>query len=110
MQKGTEYTTMVFFFSFLFRAIPVAYGSSYTRGPIRVAAAGLCHSNATAISETRLQPMPQLAATPDSNPLSKARVEPASSWMLCRVLLFFLPFFLFLVWHLRYTRVPRLGV
>ena len=86
MQKGTEFSTMVFFFSFLFRAIPVAYGSSYTRGPIRVAAAGLCHSNATATSETRLQPMPQLAATPDSNPLSKARVEPASSWTLSQVL------------------------
>ena len=39
---GITYTHL-FFFS-LFRATPVAYGGSYTRGQIRAAAAGLHHS------------------------------------------------------------------
>ena len=33
------------FFFFLFRAAPMAYGSSQARGQIRVAAADLCHSH-----------------------------------------------------------------
>ena len=48
-----------FFFFILFRALPVAYGSSQARGRIG--------------SEPHLQPMPQLIAMPDLNPLSKAR-------------------------------------
>ena len=37
----------------LFRAIPVAYGGSQARGPIRAVAAGLHHSHSNAGSETR---------------------------------------------------------
>ena len=34
-----------FLFSYLFRAAPVAYGSSQARGPIGAAATGLYHSH-----------------------------------------------------------------
>ena len=37
--------SICFFFFFLFRAAPVAYGSSWARGQIRAAAASLCHSH-----------------------------------------------------------------
>ena len=48
-----------------FRATPVAYGSSQARGRIRAAAAGLRHSHSNARCKLRLQPTPQLTATPD---------------------------------------------
>lgn len=41
-----------FFFFLLFRATPVAYGSSQARGRIGAAAAGLCHSHSNARSLT----------------------------------------------------------
>ena len=40
---------------------------------LRAAAAGLYHSHSNARSKPHLPPMPQLAATPVLNPLSKAR-------------------------------------
>ena len=52
-------------FFFLFRAAPVAYGSSQARGRIRAIAAGLHHSHSNTRSEPHLQPTPQLMATPD---------------------------------------------
>ena len=57
-----------FFFFGLFpfsRAAPVAYGDPQARGLIRAGAAGLCHSHSNTRSELRLQPTPQLTATPD---------------------------------------------
>ena len=45
---------------FLFRAVPVAYGSSQASGWIRAVAAGLRHSHSNAGSETCLPPTPQL--------------------------------------------------
>ena len=66
---------IILFFIFclfrLFRATPAAYGGSQARDLIRAVAAGLRHSHAR--SKPRLQPTPQLMATPDVNPLSKAR-------------------------------------
>ena len=57
----------IFFFFWLFRATPEAYGVSQARGQIRGATtAGLCHSQSNAGSEPRLQPTPQLIAMPDS--------------------------------------------
>ena len=54
-----------FVFCFLFdRATPAAYGGSQAGGPIGSVAAGLCHSHSNARSEPRLQPTPQLTATP----------------------------------------------
>ena len=53
------------FFSFFFRAIPVAYGSSQTRSQIRAAGANLYHRHSNARPEPHLQTMLQLAATPD---------------------------------------------
>ena len=54
----------VFFFAFS-RATLVAYGGSQARGPIGAAATGLRQSHSNAGSESRLQPTPQLTATPD---------------------------------------------
>ena len=50
---------------FLFRATPVACGSSQARGRIRAAADSLGHSQGNVGSEPHLQPTPQLMATPD---------------------------------------------
>ena len=43
----------------------MAYESSQTRGQIRAAAAGLCHSHAGTGSDPHLQPTPLLAAMLD---------------------------------------------
>ena len=46
-------------------AAPSAYGGSQARGPIGAVATGLGQSHSNAGSEPRLQPTPQLRATPD---------------------------------------------
>ena len=51
--------------SLLFRATPAAYGTSWARGHIGAAAAGLHHSHNSARSDPRLRPTLQLVATPD---------------------------------------------
>ena len=48
------------FFFCLFRAIPVAYGSSQVRGQIEAVATSLCHSHSNTGSQLHLQPTPQL--------------------------------------------------
>ena len=56
----------IFFFN-LFAiswATPAAYGVSQARGLIRAVATGLRQSHSNAGSEPRLQPTPQLTATP----------------------------------------------
>jgi len=57
----------VFFFVFLLFlwAAPAAYGGSQARGRIGAVATGLRQSHSNAGSEPRLQPTPQLTATPD---------------------------------------------
>ena len=58
----------LFFLSFflgLFRAIPMAYGSSQARGRIGALAAGLYHSCSNTGSKPFLRPTPQLTATLD---------------------------------------------
>ena len=52
-------------FAFLFRATPLAYGSSQSRGLIRATAAGLHHSHRSARSTLHLWPTPHFRATPD---------------------------------------------
>ena len=57
-----------FFFFSLFAiswVAPTAYGGSQARDPIGAVAAGLLQSHSSAGSEPRLQPTPQLMATPD---------------------------------------------
>ena len=49
-----------YFFLLLFRATPLAYGSSWARDWIRATAAGLCHSHSKVGSELHLWPTPQL--------------------------------------------------
>ena len=56
----------VFWFFFcLFRVTPTANEGSQARDLIEAVAAGLRHSRSNARSEPRLQPTPQLTATPD---------------------------------------------
>ena len=58
--------TSFFFCLFAFsRAAPTAYRDSQARGPIRTVAASLHQSHSNLGSEPRLQPTPQLTATPD---------------------------------------------
>ena len=65
-KAGAAARYVLFFFVFsLFRAIPTAYGGSQARSLIGAVAAGLYHSHSQARSEPRLQPTPQLTATPD---------------------------------------------
>ena len=56
---------IVLFVCLLFRAVPMAYGSSQARGRIRPIAADLHHSHSSVGSEPCLQPTPQLLAMPD---------------------------------------------
>jgi len=58
--------SFVFVFVCLFSSTtPAAYGVSQARGLIGAVAAGLCQSHSNVGSELRLQPTPQLTATPD---------------------------------------------
>ena len=62
----TDYILCVCVCLFAFsRAAPMAYGGSQARGLIRAVAASLRQSHSNAGSEPRLQPTPQLTATPD---------------------------------------------
>ena len=61
---NTASLSFFFFWSFS-RAAPTAHGGSQAGGLIRAVAAGLYHSHSNAGSELRLQPTPQLTATPD---------------------------------------------
>ena len=63
------------FFFGLFRAAPMAYGSSHARCQIRAVATGLCHSHSNARSKPCLQPAPQLSSLQHRilNPLREAR-------------------------------------
>ena len=55
------------------RAAPVAYGGSQARGLIGAVATGLRQSHSNAGSEPRLQPTPQLTATPDPQPIERGQ-------------------------------------
>ena len=54
-----------FVFMLFLWAAPTAYGGSQARGRIGAVATGLRQSHSNAGSEPRLQPTPQLTATPD---------------------------------------------
>ena len=64
----SNYMFEIRFFSFLFRAAPMTYGSSQARGRIGATGTGLCHSHSNARSEPHLQPTPQLMEMPNSQP------------------------------------------
>ena len=68
-----KFMCVIFYFIFIFRAAPAAYGSSQVRGQIRAAAASLPHSHSHARSEPRLWPTPQPQQHRILNPLSKGR-------------------------------------
>ena len=54
-------------------AAPAAYGGSQARGRIGAIATGLRQSHSNAGSEPRLQPTPQLTATPDPEPAEQGQ-------------------------------------
>ena len=56
---------LIMFFAFFFRAESMAYGSSQTRGQIRVIAASLHHSHSNRGSKPHLWPTLQLTAMQD---------------------------------------------
>ena len=67
-EKGGSRETLqpfLFFFFWLFRATPMAYGGSQARGPIGGVATDLHHSLSNARSQPRLRLTPQLMATRD---------------------------------------------
>ena len=59
------YFFFFFYFLLFLWAAPAAYGGSQARGRIGAVAAGLRQNHSNAGSEPRLQPTPQLTATPD---------------------------------------------
>ena len=67
LRKYNKLCLLLFFlfFSFFFRAVPLAYGNSQARGRIRATAAGLHHSQSNTGSKLHLGPILQLMATPD---------------------------------------------
>ena len=62
-----------FFFFLLFRATPVAYRSSQSRGRTWAVAASLHHKYSNAESEPRLPPIAQLGATLDPSPTEQGQ-------------------------------------
>ena len=64
MVSGLFFFFLSLFLLFLWAA-PAAYGGSQARGRIGAVAAGLRQSYSNTGSEPRLQPTPQLTATPD---------------------------------------------
>ena len=62
---GDVKETVCLFFFFFSWATPAAYGGSQARGRIGAVVSGLRQSHSNAGSEPRLQPTPQLTATPD---------------------------------------------
>ena len=65
LDSGRNKSLFLNFILFLFRAAPTVYEASQTRGQIRAAAVGLCHSHSNARSEPHLRPVPQLMTKPD---------------------------------------------
>ena len=62
----------IFYFCFLFRAVPAAYGGSQVRGPIRAAAAD---SHCSTGAETHLRPTLQLTVVPYPYPTQQGRYQ-----------------------------------
>jgi len=73
---------LLFFFFFLFRATPLAYGSSQARGWIGAAAASLCHKHSNTRSKLHLQ----LHRSSWQQWIIDPVIEPTPSWILVRVL------------------------
>ena len=72
-----------YYFTYFFRAAPVAYGGSQVRGRIGAAVSGLyhSHSNARCVTYTR-----SCSNTESLTHWARPRIKPASSWILVRFL------------------------
>ena len=86
MGRHVPFRNFIYLFIFIFRATPMAYGSSWTRGHIRAAAIGLHQSHSNNRSEPHLWPPPQLQQCWILNPLNEARhhtyILMDTSWVL----------------------------
>ena len=89
-ESSPIYLIIIFYF-FIFiclsvfsRAVPVAYKGSQARGLIGAVAIGLYQSHSNVGSEPHLRPTLQPQQRRILNPLSEARIEPATSWFLVR--------------------------
>ena len=80
-EKESFSLSLFFFFSFLFRVSPAAYGNSQARDWIRAAATGLHYSHSNATSEPNLWPTPQLVARSLTQRV-RPGIQPTSSWIL----------------------------
>ena len=60
---------------FLFRAAPMAYGSSQARGGIRATTANLRHSHSSVRYKLRLQPTLQFTAMWDPQPTEQGQAS-----------------------------------
>ena len=68
------YFLFIYFCLFAFsRAASAAYGGSQARGRIGAVASSLRQSHSNLGSEPRLQPTPQLTATPDPYPVEQGQ-------------------------------------
>ena len=65
--------SILLFVCFLFRATPMAYGSSQASGRFGAVALGLHHSHSNLGSEPCLQPTPQHMAVPDPQPTEQGQ-------------------------------------
>ena len=70
---GVVSLVFLFFFPLLFRAAPVAYGSSRLRGRIGADAVSLHHRYSGNGSEPHMRPTLQLSAMPDPSPTEQGR-------------------------------------
>ena len=71
LKAFTKYAN--FFFFCLFGPLPMAYGGSQDRGQIGAIDDGLRHSLSIARSEPHPQPMPQIMATLNSEPIERGQ-------------------------------------
>ena len=75
LEDNIEITSVLckscFYFCFLFRAAPAAYGSSQAKGRVRATSAGHSHGNVG--SEPRLRPTLQFMAMPDPQPAERGQ-------------------------------------
>ena len=73
--------SFIYYFFWLFRAIPTAYGSFQARGQTGAAATSLCHSNAGSEPHLRFTPQQHWILNPLSGVRDQTRILMDTSWV-----------------------------